>query len=429
MMGAAAGILSAPITSLYPDMGVRILIRAFAAAVLGGVGSIPGAIIGGYLIGVIEILFGFYVATALIDLSAFLVIMVVLMFWPRGLFGSRRNYPGVMAMLARHLFTHRLFIPALFVALCLVSMATNPYFQYLLKPDPGLCGRRRGADDRSRFLRGSSLSQNAAFMGIGAYTVALLGSHFGVPYWVSLPIAGVLCSLVGCVVGLPALRLRRVYLGLMTMGFAELCYWLFLHWRDVTLGTDGVKVAAPIFFGIKLDNDGTAFGVIVVVTFAMVLLARSILVSRYGRAFIAIRENELVARCNGINVALYKTLAFALSGFYAGIGGGLFALAVRFVAPDTFNLLQVVLHFAIVMGGGVGTLSGALLGAVFLTMLPEVLRGAQSAQEMMYRSPSDRCHTVHAEGYRRISYRPADPAPGGSRSRLARGNSGARHGR
>lgn len=89
LMGAAAGILSAPITAVYPDMGTRILIRAFAAAVLGGFGNIPGAIIGGYLIGVIETLFGFYVATALIDLSAFLVIMIVLVFWPRGLFGSK----------------------------------------------------------------------------------------------------------------------------------------------------------------------------------------------------------------------------------------------------------------------------------------------------------------------------------------------------
>ena len=89
VMGAAAGILSAPITALFPDMGTRILIRGFAAAVLGGFGSVPGAIVGGYLIGVIETLFGFYVATALIDLSAFLVIMVVLIFWPRGLFGTK----------------------------------------------------------------------------------------------------------------------------------------------------------------------------------------------------------------------------------------------------------------------------------------------------------------------------------------------------
>ena len=281
------------------------------------------------------------------------------------------------------LFANRLFTPALFVALCLVSTATNPYLQYLLNLILVYVVVAVGQMIVLGFA-GQFAFANAAFMGIGAYTVALLGSHFGISYWVSLPAAGVLCAVVGCIVGLPALRLRRVYLGLMTMGFAELCYWLFLHWRDLTLGTDGVKVEAPTFFGIRLDTDDAAFGVILVVTFAMVLLAKAILASRYGRAFIAIRENELVARCNGINVPLYKTLAFTLSGFYAGIGGGLFALAVRFVAPDTFNLLQVVLHFAIVMVGGVGTLSGALLGALFLTMLPEVLRGTQAAQEMMY---------------------------------------------
>ncbi len=281
------------------------------------------------------------------------------------------------------LFSHRLFTPLLFIAICLVSTATNPYLQYLLNLILVYVVVAVGQMIVLGFA-GQFAFANAAFMGIGAYTVALLGNHFEVPYWVSLPIAGVFCAFVGCIVGLPALRLRRVYLGLMTMGFAELCYWLFLHWRDVTLGTDGVKVAAPVFFGVRLDTDASVFGVIVVISFVMVLLAKSILVSRYGRAFIAIRENELVARCNGIDVALYKTLAFALSGFYAGIGGGLFALAVRFVAPDTFNLLQVVLHFAIVMVGGVGTLSGALLGAALLTMLPEALRGAQSAQEMMY---------------------------------------------
>ena len=281
------------------------------------------------------------------------------------------------------LFANRLFTPALFVALCLATMATNPYLQYLLNLILVYVVVAVGQMIVLGFA-GLFAFANAAFMGIGAYTVALLGSHFGIPYWVSLPVAGVLCAFLGCIVGLPALRLRRVYLGLMTMGFAELCYWLFLHWRDVTLGTDGVKVAAPNFLGIRLDSDDSVFGVIVVVAFVMVLLAKSILTSRYGRAFIAIRENELVAQCNGIDVPLYKTLAFALSGFYAGIGGGLFALAVRFVAPDTFNLLQVVLHFAIVMVGGVGTLSGALLGAILLTMLPEVLRGVQSAQEMMY---------------------------------------------
>ena len=271
----------------------------------------------------------------------------------------------------------------LFVACCFIPLLTDGYTQYLVNLVFVYILIAFGQQIILGFAGQFSFA-NAAFMGIGAYTVALLGTRLGISFWISLPVAGVLCALIGALVGLPALRLSRVYLALVTVAFGELVTFVLLRWNAVTLGSNGVGVESPRAFGYVFYGDKPIFAIILVVTALLVFVAKRLLDSHFGRAFVAIRENELVASCSGINIAQYKTIAFALSGFYAGVGGGLFALTLGYIVPEGYNLLQLVIHFSIVMVGGVGSFFGTVLGAALLTVLPELLRGAQAAQEMLF---------------------------------------------
>lgn len=225
---------------------------------------------------------------------------------------------------------------------------------------------------------------NAAFMGIGAYTTALLTFRLGWPYAIALPLSGILAALLGLLAALPALRMSTVYLAMVSLAFAELVQWILIHWKPVTLGTDGVSVPWPSIFGLPVRTDAGVYYLVLSVTVVACATASRILHSKWGRAFIAIRANEIVAQCSGINVARTKVVAFALSALYAGIGGSLFALTLRFVVPDGFGLFQLVLHFSMVLIGGVGSLIGAVLGAAALTALPEMLRNFQAFQEIVY---------------------------------------------
>lgn len=225
---------------------------------------------------------------------------------------------------------------------------------------------------------------NAAFMGIGAYATALLTGSFGIPYLVALPLAGCTAAILGLATSFPAMRMRSVYLAMVSLAFAELVQWVLIHWKSVTAGTDGLSVPIMRNPALSLTDDQTAYMIILPVVVLCMLVIRRLLYSKLGRAFVAIRENEIVARCNGIDVSHYKMLAFALSAFFAGIGGSLYALAIRFIVPDGFGMLQLVLHFSIVVIGGLGSLLGSTIGAIALTVMPEVLRGLQALQEIIY---------------------------------------------
>lgn len=225
---------------------------------------------------------------------------------------------------------------------------------------------------------------HAALMGTGAYVTALLSTKIGVSFWISLPLAGVVIAILGAIIALPAMRISRVYLALLTLGVAQLIGWVLINWQSVTGGTDGVELRPPYLFGYRMRGDHGAFLVIFPITIFMYWLARRILDGKLGRAFITIRENEIVARCNGIDVARTKIIVFALSGLYAGIGGGLYALTLGFIVPESFGLQQIVLQFSVVVLGGLMSLPGMVLGSVLLTTLPEILRNAQAWQEIIY---------------------------------------------
>ncbi|KQT07583.1 branched-chain amino acid ABC transporter permease [Ramlibacter sp. Leaf400] len=218
-----------------------------------------------------------------------------------------------------------------------------------------------------------SLGQ-AAFMGVGAYTVAILQSRWGVPALVSLPLAGFVALLCGVVVGLPSLRVKGLYLAIATIAAGVLAHFIFSHFTSLTGGSAGLSVRPANVFGLALDNSFRFYWLVLPLTALALLGAANLLRTRIGRAFIAIRDRDISAEVLGIPLLRYKLLAFAISSFYAGVAGGLYALFFRAVTPETFPLVMSIFFLAAVIVGGLGTVLGSVLGAVFMTLVPEVLR-------------------------------------------------------
>jgi branched-chain amino acid transport system permease protein len=278
---------------------------------------------------------------------------------------------------------HRWFAPILLVALLLLPLSTDRYVQYILNLVLVYVVIAIGLNLLLGYA-GQFAFAHAALMGIGAYTAALLIYRLHWSFWIALPAAGIVATIIGSLGALPALRMKRVYLALVTLAFAELIQWVLIHWKELTLGTDGVKVAAPELFGWSFKGDHRMYYLLLAITVVLYVIGKRIVESRLGRSFVAIRENEIVAQCNGINIAFTKGVVFGLSAFYAGIGGAMFAITLGFIVPDGFGMFQLVLHFSIVVIGGLISMYGSVLGAIVLTTLPELLRGFQSVQEMIF---------------------------------------------
>ena len=217
-----------------------------------------------------------------------------------------------------------------------------------------------------------SLGQ-AAFMGLGAYTVAILELRLGTPFLLNLLAGGFVAMLGGLVVGIPSLRVKGLYLAIATIAASFIAHFLFAN-MALTGGTAGLTVPPATLFGTALDTSFRLYWVIVPVTVLMVLGAANLFRTRVGRAFIAIRDRDISAEVLGIPLLRYKLLSFGLSSFYAGVAGGLWAYFFRVVTPESFPLLMSIFFLAAIIVGGMGTILGAILGAIFMTMVPELLK-------------------------------------------------------
>lgn len=229
---------------------------------------------------------------------------------------------------------------------------------------------------------------NAAFFGLGAYTTGILMYHLNLPFWLALVPGGLVAAIAGAIISLPALRgIRLFYLAIVTLAFGELMRWSYIHTESLTLGSMGLHVPRPSVFGYDLTSEAGKFVVFLVVVVVALQATANLLRSRVGRAFMAIKDNEHAAASVGVPTSLYFVLAFAWSGFVVGLGGGLYAAHVRLVAPEAFNLMALIMHFAIVMVGGLGNLAGAVIGAVILTGLPELVRSWPGMLELFLAIP------------------------------------------
>ena len=223
---------------------------------------------------------------------------------------------------------------------------------------------------------------NAALFGIGAYITGLTQLKLGWPFWLALPAGAIGTALVGVVVALPALRLSGLYLALATMAFAQFTQWVLLNWETVTFGAGGFRIPPVSFRWIGVSNALGVYYLTLIVTVALVAAAWNTVRSRIGRAFVALRDGEVAADSLGIDLARYKTIAFGLSAFYAGAAGGLYTAALNFVGPEGFDVFQMVIHFSMVVVGGLGSVWGSVLGAGLLVGFQEILRGFKGAQEI-----------------------------------------------
>lgn len=225
---------------------------------------------------------------------------------------------------------------------------------------------------------------NAALFGVGAYAVALLQVKAGLSFWASFPMGVAITAVIGIAAGLPALRLTGLYLALSTLAFAQFTQWFLFHAGDLTHGGGGFRVPPPDFgsLGIPSELGVYYFGAIVMIL--LVVVARNIVRSRVGRGFIAIRDSEIAAEAMGISPTKYKTLAFGISATYAGVAGGLYTATLNFVAPEAFDMFQMVLQFSMLVVGGQASVWGSLLGVALILGLQEGLRAAKEIQEIVF---------------------------------------------
>ena len=214
----------------------------------------------------------------------------------------------------------------------------------------------------------------AAFLAVGAYSTAILEAKVGLPFYLALPLAALLTAAFGLVFGIPSLRLRGLYLAIATLAAYFITTYGIIHWESMTNGVLGFMVPPARVFGFPLDSDARIFYLIWALVIPATLFTKNLFRTRVGRAFIAIRDRDVAASVMGVSLFRYKLLAFVISSFYAGVAGGLMAHHSRIIFPDAFTLLVSIDYLAMVIIGGMGSILGSIFGAVFMTLLPEVLK-------------------------------------------------------
>ncbi len=218
---------------------------------------------------------------------------------------------------------------------------------------------------------------HSGFYAIGAYATIFLMTVANFPFLLALLCAGLIAAAFGFLLGLPALRLEGPYLAIATLGFG-LTITTIIGRIEVLGGRQGLHAPDLAIMGYPLDTDRQFYYLVMVITVLMILFARNITRTKVGRAFIAIRDAHIAAETMGVNLLLYKTAAFALSAFYAGVAGGLYAFVLRFIEPELFNLFLSVFFLTMAVAGGLGSVMGPIVGAILLSFLDLQLRNILS---------------------------------------------------
>ena len=214
----------------------------------------------------------------------------------------------------------------------------------------------------------------AAFMGVGAYTTAMLASHWSLPFWLTIPVGGMAAAMFGFVFGLSAVRIKGFYLALTTLAAQYIFHFLVLNLPSSWFGgSNGIALNPASFFGIAIESESSQYLLCLAVAMIMIFGAYGIARSRHGRMFVAVRDDDVASGMMGVDVVRTKALAFLVGAFYAGIGGALWAYYVRFVAVDQFTLLHSIWFIAMIIVGGMGSITGALIGVVVIKAVQEAI--------------------------------------------------------
>jgi len=212
---------------------------------------------------------------------------------------------------------------------------------------------------------------HAGFIAVGAYTSAVLTNRLELPFLVGLICAGLAAGLVGMLFGIPSLRVKGFYLAISTIAAQFIIIWVINHWTNVTGGFDGISVPPASIGGITFISQASQFYLIMVITVLVIFLAKNLARTRAGRAFVAIRDNDLAAQVMGINLFRYKLIAFFIGCFLAGIAGSLLAHWIGFMNAENFTLMDSILYVGMIIIGGLGSATGPIFGAIFIRLLQQ----------------------------------------------------------
>ncbi len=391
ILGGIAGMLvGIYFTTVYPTMSFSAGLKGFAANLLGGLGNIPGALIGGLLLGLIESYGVAIFGASYRNLFAFVLILAVLVLRPNGLFNRKRQLPpepltGTFLMNKRPLP-----IPPWAILLAAALAALLPLFihdPYLLQilTNAWLFSMLALSVTLVTGTAGQTSLGHAGFLAIGAYASALLTLRLGWPVELAMLSAAVLTAVLGTLLVMPSFRLRAHYVAIATLGIGEIVSQVILNWGGLTNGAMGItNIAAPSFLGLQAITPQSIYWFSLALLLLSALLQWRLLRSPLGRTWRAIREDDVAAQAYGISLNRYKTLAFTASAFIAGLSGAFTAHLYTYINHETFPNTTSILALTMVILGGMGNMVGAVVGAVVLTALPEIFRPMADYRYLIY---------------------------------------------
>lgn len=270
--------------------------------------------------------------------------------------------------------TGRAIVPVLVALACALPLVASDYRLFQLTMVLVYAIALLGLNVLTGFNGQISLG-HGAFYAIGAYAAAIAMDQAGLPYWATIPLAGLVCGVAGFLFGLPALRLEGLYLALATFALALAMPQLlkYKHFEDWTGGVQGLVLLKPDApFGLPLNPDQWLYYFTLAITVVLFAVAHNLLRGRIGRAIVAIRDHPIAAQAMGIDTALFKSLTFGVSAMFTGIAGALGAIAVQFVAPDSFTIFLSIIFLVGSVIGGVASIQGAVWGALFIQFVPNL---------------------------------------------------------
>ena len=224
---------------------------------------------------------------------------------------------------------------------------------------------------------------HAGFIAIGAYVSAILSTKLGSPFLLNLVLSGIAATIMGIVVGLPSLRLKGLYLAVATLAFGIIIQFLVYNLAFLTGGPSGIHLPTMEIFGMALDRDVKAYYLMLFIVIILTMIAKNIMRSKIGRAFIAIRDRDIAASIIGVNLTKYKVTSFAISSFYAGVSGSLFAYYISYVSPEDFSFFLSIEYIVMIIVGGMGSIVGSIYGAIFVISITEVLKALANMSQWL----------------------------------------------
>jgi branched-chain amino acid transport system permease protein len=234
-----------------------------------------------------------------------------------------------------------------------------------------------------------------AFMSVGAYTAANLIVRLGLPFWITIPAGGLVAALVGIIVGIPSLRIKGIYLAIATLAAQLIIEWTINHVEWISGGVQSsIEISRPSVFGVKLTSEAQIYVFLMFFVVLAIVATLNLLRTRLGRAFIAIRDQDIAAEIIGINIFRYKLYAFAISSFYAGVAGALESYYLGLANYEQFQLDVSIDYLAMVIIGGLGSVLGSIFGAIFVTLLPIVTRWVLQSSGSLFLSQADLANLI-----------------------------------